>query len=239
MAIICKVAALIGGWKIVVSGAENVPADGPVVLAINHAGYLDPIFAAWPVVFGTKRWVRFLAKKEVFDHKLAGPFMRAMKHVPVDRRRAPAKALELGIERLQQGEVLGMFPEATINLSFVPTKGKTGTVRMAQVSGAVVIPVAVWGSHRLLTKGRRPNLRRGVPILVNMGRPMELDPGENPKEATGRLMGEIRALLAEAQQRYPDQPASDEDPWWLPAHLGGTAPPPDDVLPGRADPGMA
>jgi 1-acyl-sn-glycerol-3-phosphate acyltransferase len=226
------------GWKLDITGIENVPSSGPVVLAINHAGYLDPIFAAWPVVFQARRWVRFLAKKEVFDHKIAGPLMRGMKHIPVDRRRAPVKALELSIERLNQGEVVGMFPEATINRSFVPGKGKTGTVRMAQASGAAVIPIAVWGSHRLLTKGRPRNIQRKIPILVNIGKPMELDPDEDPKEATVRLMDEIRSLLAEAQDRYPDQPSSDDDRWWVPAHLGGTAPTPEEVLPRKDQPGL-
>ncbi len=217
------------GWKVIIKGGENLPATGPAILAINHAGYLDFIFSAWASVFERKRWVRFLAKKEVFDNKFAGPLMRGMKHIPVDRRGDPSKALDLSIEALRRGEVVGMFPEATINRSFVPARGKTGTVRMAQASGAEVIPVAVWGAHRIMTKGRPRNMQRGVAILVNIGQPLELSPSDDPREATDRLMKAIAGLLEQAQHEYPQKPAGDDDRWWLPAHLGGTAPTPEEA----------
>lgn len=217
------------GWKVIVKGQDNLPAEGPAVLAINHAGYLDFVFAAWACVFEKKRWVRFLAKKEVFDHGIAGPLMRGMHHIPVDRRKDPARALDLAIEALQKGEIVGTFPEATINRSFVPARGKTGTVRMAQASGAPVIPLAVWGAHRILTKGRPRNFQRGVAILVNIGTPMTFSADDDPREGTDRLMDAIRALLAEAQAEYPQNPAGKSDLWWLPAHLGGTAPTPEEV----------
>lgn len=217
------------GWKVTITGADNVPTEGPAILAINHAGYLDFVFSAWACVFQRKRWVRFLAKKEVFDNSVAGPLMRGMKHIPVDRNKDPARALDLAVEALQNGEVVGTFPEATINRSFVPSRGKTGTVRMAQASGAPVLPVAVWGSHRIMTKGRPRNLQRKVAILVKIGKPLDLDPNEDPRRATDRLMAAIKALLEEAQQEYPQKPSGDDDRWWLPAHLGGTAPTPEEA----------
>ncbi len=217
------------GWKVTIKGAENLPATGPVVLAINHSGYLDFVFAAWACVFERKRWVRFLAKKEIFDHKVAGPLMRGMRHIPVDRQKDPARALDLAIDALRRGEVIGTFPEATINRSFVPLKGKTGTVRMAQASGAQIIPVSVWGTHRILTKGRPRNFQRGVVISVDIGPPLEVDPTEDPRVATEQLMNVIRDLVDEAQKSYPQQPAGDDDLWWLPAHMGGTAPTPQEL----------
>lgn len=212
------------GWKVIVKGSENIPDTGPVILAINHAGYLDFVFSAWASVFEKKRWVRFLAKKEVFDHKISGPLMRSMKHIPVDRRNDPAQALDRAIEALQRGEILGTFPEATIVKSFVPGRGKTGTIRMAQASGATVVPVAVWGAHRIMTKGHKPNMQRGVAILINIGKPLPVTAEEDSRGATDRLMDSIRALLAQTQAEYPQQPSGDDDRWWLPAHLGGTAP---------------
>lgn len=221
------------GWKVIIEGAGNLPSTGPAILAINHAGYLDFVFSAWACVFEKKRWVRFMAKKEVFDHKLAGPLMRSMKHIPVDRGKDPARALDLAVAALRAGEVVGTFPEATINRSFVPGRGKTGTVRMAQASGAVVVPVAVWGSHRILTKGRPRNFQRGVAIQVNIGLPLSFEPEEDPRQGTKRLMDAIRTLLAEAQAQYPQAPAGEHDKWWLPTHLGGTAPAPQ--APGGAE----
>ena len=217
------------GWDVVMRGSEHLPDDGPVVLAINHAGYLDFVFAAWASVFEKRRYVRFLAKKEVFDHKVAGPLMKGMKHIPVDRRGDPARALDLAIEALKAGEVIGTFPEATINRSFVPGRAKTGTVRMAQASGATIVPVAIWGAHRILTKGRPRNFQRNVTILVNIGAPFDFTADEGPRAATDRLMDSIRSLLTDAQEQYPQKPAGDDDRWWLPAHLGGTAPTPEEV----------
>lgn len=226
---LAKTLQLSMGWKVTITGAENVPTEGPAILAINHAGYLDFVFSAWACVFERKRWVRFLAKKEVFDNGVAGPLMRGMRHIPVDRHKDPARALDLAVEALRRGEVVGTFPEATINRSFVPSKGKTGTVRMAQASGAPILPVAVWGSHRIMTKGRPRNMQRGVAILVKIGPPLELSAGDDPREATERLMKAITAQLEEAQQEYPQKPAGDDDRWWLPAHLGGTAPTPEEA----------
>ncbi len=73
------------GWKVTINGGENVPATEAGHPGDHHAGYLDLIFSAWPCVFERKRWVRFLAKKEVFDNGFAGPLMRGMRHIPVDR----------------------------------------------------------------------------------------------------------------------------------------------------------
>jgi len=106
----------------------------------------------------------------------------------------------------------------------VPRPGKNGAVRMAQESGAPLIPAAVWGTHRILTKWRPKNFQRKVAVMVNVGKPLDLDPSHDPDEATQRLMARINELLADAQARYPQQPASDEDRWWVPAHLGGSAP---------------
>lgn len=226
-------------WNVQTLGAKNLPSSGPAILAINHAGYLDFVFAAWSATIESGRLVRYMAKKEVFDHRLSGPLMRAMKHIPVDRKGDPSRSLDLTIKALEQGEMIGTFPEATINRSFVPGDGKTGTVRMAQATGAPIIPVAVWGAHRLMTKGRPRNFQRRVAILVNIGEPVAVSPTEDPRSATSRLMDVIRVLLSDAQGRYPQHPADDSDRWWLPVHLGGTAARPEDVTSRDDGPGLA
>lgn len=226
------------GWKVRVSGAENIPASGPAVIAINHAGYLDFVFAAWSISIETHRYVRYMAKKEIFEHKISGPLMRAMKHIPVDRSHDPSKSLDSAITALKAGEIVGTFPEATINRSFVPGRGKTGSVRMAQAASAPLIPVAVWGAHRLLTKGRPRNFQRKVVIQVEIGQPMIAEPTDDARVVTDVLMDEIRRLLAKAQSGYPQTPKDDSDRWWLPAHLGGTAPLPESVKPRPDAPGL-
>lgn len=225
-------------WKLIINGGENVPATGPAVLAVNHAGYLDFVFAAWASTLEQNRLVRYMAKKEVFDHKISGPLMRAMKHIPVDRTGDPARSLDHAIKALEQGEIVGTFPEATINRSFVPQRGKTGAVRMAQAASAPIVPVAVWGAHRIMTKGRPRNFQRGVAIQVEIGEQMVVGPTEDPRLATDRMMNQIRALLERAQRTYPQTPSGPDDMWWLPAHLGGTAPAPEEIKPRQGEAGL-
>lgn len=225
-------------WKLIINGGENVPATGPAVLAVNHAGYLDFVFAAWASTLEQNRLVRYMAKKEVFDHKVSGPLMRAMKHIPVDRTGDPARSLDHAIKALEQGEIVGTFPEATINRSFVPQRGKTGAVRMAQAASAPIVPVAVWGAHRIMTKGRPRNFQRGVAIQVEIGKQMHVGPTVDPRLATDQMMDQIRALLERAQRTYPQTPSGPDDMWWLPAHLGGTAPTPEEVKPRQGEAGL-
>lgn len=210
-------------WQVDVRGADHVPADGPAVLAANHVGYLDFAFLGYGAL-PRKRLVRFLAKQEVFDHKLAGPLMRAMRHIPVDRFGRAVDAFPAAVEALRRGEIIGMFPEATISRSFVPRAGKTGAARMAMAAGAPLVPSAVWGSQRILTKGRPRNLQRGVAVSVRFGEPVAYDPDDDPTEVTKRLMERIDDLVEELWTLYPQQPGGEHDRWWVPAHLGGTAP---------------
>ncbi|MPZ87098.1 MAG: 1-acyl-sn-glycerol-3-phosphate acyltransferase [Nitriliruptorales bacterium] len=211
------------GWRIEVQGAQHIPRAGPAVLASNHIGYLDFTFVGYGAR-ARRRVVRFLAKQEIFDKRGVGWLMRKMRHIPVDRYGRAVEAFGAAVKSLKQGELVGMFPESTISRSFVPMAGKTGAVRMAMAADVPLIPCVVWGSQRLLTKGRRRNLQRGVAIVVAFGEPLAYQPDEEPVEVTKRLMARIADLLEAAQADYPQQPASDADRWWLPAHLGGTAP---------------
>jgi 1-acyl-sn-glycerol-3-phosphate acyltransferase len=117
-----------------------------------------------------------------------------------------------------------MFPEGTISRSFVPRAGKTGAARMAMAAGVPLIPSAVWGSQRIITKGRPRNFERGVAISVAYDAPIAYDPDDDPGEVTKRLMEKVNDLVESLWATYPQQPAAPDDAWWLPAHLGGTAP---------------
>jgi 1-acyl-sn-glycerol-3-phosphate acyltransferase len=215
------------GYDVRVTGAENIPLEGGAVLASNHIGYLDFVFTGY-AARERKRLVRFLAKKEVWDNKFAGALMNGMKHIPVDRKADPGKAYEAAERALASGELIGMFPESTINRSFVPGRGKTGSARLAQRVGVPLIPIGLWGTQRILTKGRPRNYQRKIPISILVGDPIPTSPGDDPRALTDELMAEISGLLKQAQDSYPDQPAGPDDRWWLPAHLGGTAPAPAD-----------
>jgi 1-acyl-sn-glycerol-3-phosphate acyltransferase len=211
------------GWTIDVRGVEHIPRTGGGVIASNHIGYLDFTFIGYGVR-EHDRVVRFMAKKEVFDHPVSGPLMRGMKHVPVDRFGRPADALRDAVEALRDGELIGMFPEGTISRSFVPAEAKTGAARMAMEAGVPLIPAAVWGSQRILTKGRPRNWQRNVAVSVAYDEPIAYEPDEDPASVTKRLMASIGDLVERLQRSYPQEPAGDDDRWWLPAHLGGSAP---------------
>ncbi|UOZ09214.1 1-acyl-sn-glycerol-3-phosphate acyltransferase [Amycolatopsis sp. WQ 127309] len=214
--------------RIRVEGAEHIPRTGGAVIACNHVSYLDFIFCglgARPA----KRLTRFMAKQEIFDNKIAGPLMRGMHHIPVDRAAGIASYRE-ALQKLKDGEVVGVFPEATISRSFTVKEIKSGAVRMAAAAGVPVVPMALWGTQRLWTKGRPKDLtRRHVPVSILIGEPMHPAKGDDWDVVTKELRDRMSALVDRAQADYPDRPASDEERWWLPAHLGGTAPTPEEA----------
>jgi 1-acyl-sn-glycerol-3-phosphate acyltransferase len=214
--------------RITIEGAEHIPRRGGAVIACNHVSYLDFIFCglgARPA----KRLTRFMAKKEIFDNKIAGPLMRGMHHIYVDRSAGVASYRE-ALQKLKDGEVVGVFPEATISRSFTVKEIKSGAVRMAAAANVPVVPMALWGSQRLWTKGRPKDLtRRHVPISILIGEPMHPAKGDDWDLVTKELRDRMSALVDRAQAEYPDQPASGEERWWLPAHLGGTAPTPEEA----------
>ncbi|WP_129837843.1 lysophospholipid acyltransferase family protein [Streptomyces sp. RFCAC02] len=208
-----------------VDGSEHVPRRGGAVLVSNHIGYLDFVFAGL-AARPAKRLVRFMAKESVFRHRIGGPLMRGMKHIPVDRA-SGEQAFDHALDALRGGEIVGMFPEATISPSFTLKKFKTGAARMAQQAGVPLLPVALWGTQRLWTKGRKRDLGRNhFPVTVRVGEPLEADADESAMSVTERLRERVQELLDAAQRAYPAKPRGPEDTWWLPAHLGGSAPPP-------------
>ncbi|MDQ1696837.1 MAG: hypothetical protein QOJ03_2190, partial [Frankiaceae bacterium] len=160
-------------------GVDNLPLTGGAVLASNHVSYLDFTFVGLSAVKrkkGKKRFVRFMAKQAVFDHKISGPLMRGMHHIPVDRT-AGAAAYRHAVEALQAGELVGVFPESTISRSYVPRPLKNGAARMALEAGVPLIPVVVWGGHRVWTVGRKPRWRRHVAVSIWVDEPMNVIPG--------------------------------------------------------------
>ncbi|HVE63762.1 MAG TPA: lysophospholipid acyltransferase family protein [Mycobacteriales bacterium] len=211
--------------KFTVEGSEHIPFSGGAVIASNHVGYLDFAFIGYGARMRGKRLVRFLAKKEIFAHRVSGPLMRGMRHIPVDRSAGAGGASYVeAVAALRRGELVGMFPEATISVSFCLKDFKAGAARMAIDAGVPLIPAVVWGSQRVLTKGRKRALVRHVPITVLYGEPLRPMPGDDPVAVTAALKAAMELLLDQAQSSYPEKPAGPDDAWWVPAHLGGTAP---------------
>lgn len=210
------------GLKITVTGQENIPKEGGAIIAINHVGYLDFALAG-TALLSSKRYVRFMAKKEIFDNKVAGPLMRGMHHISVDRS-AGSSSFVAAMRALRFGEFIGIFPEGTISTSFEIKEIKSGAVRLAMGAGVPIIPVIVWGSQRIWTKGLPRNLKRQkVPISIAIGQPIWFKKDDDVEEAEIALRSTMIAMLHEVQESYPDGHSGQ---WWAPLRLGGTAPAP-------------
>jgi 1-acyl-sn-glycerol-3-phosphate acyltransferase len=212
------------GLKIRIAGLEHVPRTGGAVMAINHTGYFDFTYAG---LVGVKagRLVRFMAKQSIWSNPVAGPLMRGMHHIPVDRA-AGAASYRHAVDSLREGQLVGVFPESTISRAYVPRPLKSGAARMALEAGVPLIPVVTWGGHRVWTVGRKPHWQRKVAVTIWVDEPMDVIAGETAAELTDRLAVRLRELVDKALSEYPDR-AGEGDDWWLPAHVGGTAPTPE------------
>ena len=211
------------GMKFQMTGVENIPKKGGALIASNHIGYVDFVFNGLPAA-KRRRLVRFMAKKEAFEGPV-GALMRSFHHIPVDRA-AGEDSMRHAVEHLRAGELVGIFPEATISRSFEVKECKTGAVRIAAEAGVPLIPMALWGTQLLKTKDHPSDMwGRGKTIAIAVGEPIEVT-GEDPVAETAVMRGAIAALLEQAIADYPLDPAGQ---WWAPVRLGGTAPTPDEA----------
>jgi 1-acyl-sn-glycerol-3-phosphate acyltransferase len=220
-----KTAFRVLGQRFRMTGTEHVPRSGGVLLAYNHIGYVDFVYgglAANP----SGRLVRFMAKRELFDHRWTGPLMRSLHHIEVDRGEGLA-SFHTAVEYLQAGEAVGIFPEATISRSMELKEFKTGAVRIAAAAGVPVVPVILWGTQRMMTKDHPRDFSRGKTISIKVGEPMH-PTGEDPVAETAALRARMAQMLSESIAEYP----ADEQPpgaWWVPASHGGSAPSPEEA----------
>ncbi len=224
--VIAKTAFRALGQRFQMTGTEHVPRSGGVLLAYNHIGYVDFIYgglAANP----SGRLVRFMAKRELFDHRWVGPLMRSLHHIEVDRGEGVA-SFHTAVDYLKAGEAVGIFPEATISRAMELKEFKTGAVRIAAEAGVPLVPVILWGTQRMMTKDHPRDFSRGKTIAIHVGEPMHVT-GEDPAAETAELKARMGAMLAEAIAVYP---AAEQPPgsWWVPASHGGSAPTLDEAI---------
>ena len=203
-------------------GVKNIPPKDGAILAINHVSYLDFAITG-TAALPAGRYVRFMAKKEVFNNKLAGPLMRGMHHINVDRENGAASFVA-ALRALKSGEIIGIFPEGTVSTSFEIKGLKSGAVRLAMGAGVPVIPTIIWGSQRVWTKGIKRNLRRKhIPVTVIFGEPIAYKKGDDLEAAEAHLRQSLLGMLHTVQENYPDSHVGQR---WAPTRLGGTAPAP-------------
>ena len=221
----CKLAFRALGQQITMTGTEHVPRSGGVLIAVNHIGYVDFVYAGLAVDPAGRR-VRFMSKRELFDHRVTGPLMRSLHHIEVDRAAGMA-SYRTAVDFLRAGECVGIFPEATISRAMELKEFKTGAVRIAAEAGVPLVPVLLWGTQRMMTNDHPKDFSRGKTIAINVGEPLH-PTGENAVAETAELHRVMSAMLDETIRAYP---AEEQPPgsWWLPASYGGSAPTPEEA----------
>ena len=210
---------------VTVIGAENIPAESGAMLAGNHTGYADFILMGTGPYLHGERLVRFMAKKSVFDVPVLGRLLKLMKHVPVDRAHGGA-SIAPAVEMLREGNLVGIFPEATISRSFELADFKTGAARIAHQAGVPLVPCVMWGSQRIWTKDL-PKHFRNVPVIVRYGEPVHLT--GDAEADTAELKRQMQLLLDASRSEYASLYSDGAGEAWMPVALGGTAPTPEEA----------
>lgn len=148
-------------FRVKVTGASNIPSEGPVVICANHISWWDPVI----VCFAVKRKVHFMAKKELFKNPVLAYLLRKVHAFPVNRGKQDLGAIKAGLSVLKNGEVLGIFPEGTRQRNGDRLgEMRAGAALFAIKTGAAVVPAAIRGTYKI-----------GRPISLAFGESFTLD----------------------------------------------------------------
>lgn len=220
--IAAKAVVVATGTRITYQGLEHIPDNGGAVIAINHTAYVDFLPAGLAATHRRRR-VRFMLKAEVQQVPMGNFLVKRAGLIPVDRS-SGGDAYPIAVERLRAGELVGVYPEATISRSFELKEFKTGVARMALDAQVPIIPVIVWGVHRVWTKDHPKRLgRKKIPVIVRVGAPIA---AAGPvAEVMAMLQQTMTDQLHAVQEEYP-HPAGE---YWVPRRLGGGAPTPEEA----------
>jgi 1-acyl-sn-glycerol-3-phosphate acyltransferase len=197
-------------FRVRVTGIHHVPLTGPAILAFVHISVLDGPSLAAEVAWRRRRMVRFLVAAEVFQVSVIGSILRAYRQIPVHRGAKDAAALEEVIATIRRGAVAAIAPEGAVN----PTPGelqriRSGIARIALPTGAAVIPVGIWGTHRRWSKSGRhwgPPLRPRLALAF--GEPIQptgdVSRQDDIDAFRERIRGALERQLAEARMLAGD-----------------------------------
>ena len=175
-------------WRARVSGAENVPVDGPLIVACNHVSYLDPplLGALCP------RRIRYMAKKELFEIPVLGSVIRGLGAYSVDREGSAAAAIKRSLQVLESGGVVGIFPQGRRSPGGTAPP-QTGVALLASLAHVPVVPACVRGTDRVLSLAR---------IEVAFGAPLELTGARKAtRDDLAKFAGEIMSAIERLSEK--------------------------------------
>jgi 1-acyl-sn-glycerol-3-phosphate acyltransferase len=182
-------------YRFETDGDANFPEEGGVIVVGNHVSFMDSFW----IPMCTDRRVVFLAKSEYFESWKTAWFFRSLGMIPLKRgvRHKADAALQAGVECLQAGGVLGLYPEGTRSRDGRVHRGRTGVARLALASGCPVVPVGLAGSMDVMPKAARLPRFRGK-VIARIGEPMRFDGMEpdhmNLRAITDQVMQELSKL---------------------------------------------
>jgi len=194
------------------SGLDNIPENGPAILAFNHRSYFDTM-AMNLLIARTGRPCRFLAKRELFENPLLGPIAKLAGGIRVDRGTGSSAPLRKAIEALTAGEMVAIAPQGTIPRGpafFEPVLvGRPGAAQLAKDTKAPVIPIALWGTEKVWPRNQKLpsfDLRNRPTVSVTVGPAVDIK-RRSADADTKRIMAALSALLPEeaTAQRTPTE----------------------------------
>jgi 1-acyl-sn-glycerol-3-phosphate acyltransferase len=182
-------------YRVDLRGGERIPATGPAILVANHESMLDP----WLVALATPRPVRYMAKAELWNNRVIGFLMESGGTFPVSRGLGDRGAVGRGAELLDEGEVLGIFPQGTC-LPYRSRPWLRGAARLAISTGAPIVPVCIVGSEKALRPGK---FKVGLPrIKVIVCEPIQVATGRPTVAAAKELTARVERAIEDARLPY-------------------------------------
>lgn len=176
-------------WQVI--GLENVPPKGGVLLASNHASYLDPMLIGAALYGYRPPWL--MGKSDMWQNRMLGYVNDRVKGFPVRRNAPDRAALRRVLDWLAQGEAVAMFPEGERTRTGKLNPAQPGITLLIQKSGVPVVPVACLGTYEMWPTNRK-SIRR-TPLKIVFGKPMTFPPEASREQVTTAIMAAIAALM--------------------------------------------
>ena len=172
-----------------INNFENVPTEYPFIIVANHESYIDPVIIKEIFESYRKKCVFYLTKIESYNSPIKRYFFNSVGTIPLDRQKKDIQALNSAVEKLSEGEIIGLFPEGTRSRDGKLHTGKTGAVRLALIAKCPMLPIGIKNSYELWPpKKKLPSLKKIV--IVNVGKPISLEEYYG-KEVTKELLRKL------------------------------------------------